>query len=135
MKFHNHEREAMHPSTVSGVLDQAAVGWVRPQAFAAPSPRRCAVEDLIAGVARGLVEAQLALDLRGDERMKMWEEDGIPPSATLISGFKMRLTVSSTVGARRDLSESTRIMLAPRRRGSSQIVFGFRRGAVQRGRP
>lgn len=125
----------MHPSTVPELLDHTPVGWVRPTVTAARTRPQCAVEDLIAGLARGLLEAQNALDLRAEERLKMWEEDGIPPSATMIGTCRMRLTVASTVRPRHDLSEGTRILLAPRRGGSSWILFGFRRVAVRRGRP
>lgn len=125
----------MRPSTVSRLVDHMTVDWVRRHPVAFPVRRHCAIEDLIGGVARGLVDAQLALDSRADERMKAWEEDGIPPSGTVLGGCRVSLTVSSTVSPRRGLSGPTRILVAPRRAGSSRIVFGFRRGPRRRGPP
>ena len=121
-------------SIVSGRLDHTPVGWVRPLVTVTLSRRHCAVEELMAGVARGLVDAQLALDLRTDERMKALEEDGIPPSGIMLGHCRLALNVSAAIKPRRDFADHTRVLVAPRRQGSTRIVFGIRRGANRRGR-
>ena len=122
----------MTRSLVAPAADLGRPRWAASYSPLGPTVRRCAIEQLAAGVARALVAAQTALDLRADERMKGWEEEGIPPSAMMLGTCKLRFNVSPAITGRRDARERTRILIAPRRSGANQLALVFRRVRQER---
>ena len=115
----------MEPALAPRFVGHDRARWPARYPAAIPPDRRCAIEDLAAGVARALVDAQAAFDRRADEGMQRWEEDGIPPSAIMLRTCRLRFDVAPSVLPGRDARERTRIVLAPGRSGASRMVLGF----------
>lgn len=57
-------------------------------------PRRPTLERFGVLCARGLVEAQRALDERTGRSLERWSEEGIPPSAFYFNGCTLRARAS-----------------------------------------
>lgn len=71
-----------------------------------------------AGSARGLVEAQGALDDHARESLTAWEQEGIPPSAWAWARCRLRFPVVYGLESKTTLADYTRLSIAPRNKGS-----------------
>jgi len=77
---------------------------------------------LAAGSARGLVEAQKALDDHARESLTAWEQEGIPPSAWTWARCRLRLPVVYGLEPKTAPGDLTRLSVAPRRGGTAGSV-------------
>lgn len=52
------------------------------------------LEQVLTPIARALVDAQLALDAHARQRLRRWEDEGLPPSAFGFSEHRLRALVA-----------------------------------------
>jgi len=83
-----------------------------------------ALTKFAAMLARGLVEAQAALDEHGRGRIVAWEQDGLPPTVWAWSRCRLRLPVAWRCAARTEAT--ARLALTPSARGPVSVTLGFR---------
>lgn len=76
------------------------------------------MEHFAAGSARGLVEAQKAMDDRARESLTAWEQDGLPPSGWIWAECRLRFPVVFGLESKTTLADHTRLSIAPRKRGA-----------------
>lgn len=84
------------------------------------------LEGLFAAGARGMVEAQQALDEHGRARLLEWETDGLPPTVWTCSNCRLKFPASFRVAPKASASEATRVEIAPRERARGGISLSFR---------
>ena len=80
------------------------------------------MERFAAGSARGLIEAQKALDDRARESLISWEQDGIPPSAWNWAECRLRFPVMYELEAKTALADHTALSIAPCKKGAAGRV-------------
>lgn len=95
---------------------------------ASPAPPGNAqpLDKFLAGSARGLVEAQQALDAHGRRSLLAWESEGLPPSVWTYSNCRLNLGLSFRVRPKTAAAESTRLDIAPRRDAPGGLSLSFR---------
>lgn len=71
-----------------------------------------------AGSARGLVEAQRALDDHARQSLTTWEQEGIPPSAWTWARCRLRFPVVYGLEPKTTPADHTRLSIAPRKKGA-----------------
>jgi hypothetical protein len=76
-------------------------------------PQAVAMHEFFASATRGLVDAQQALDDDARQRMKAWEEDGIPPHAWAISLCTLAFPVPLECSPKNGVTQSTSLWLQP----------------------
>jgi hypothetical protein len=83
-------------------------------------------EDFLAAMARGMVEAQRALDEVARESIIRWEKDAIAPSAYMWSLCKADFTTVLGCSPKPDAGELTRMSIAPRHTARGGVSFAIR---------
>ncbi len=76
--------------------------------------------------ARGLVEAQLALDEHGRGRILAWEQEGLPPTVWTWARCRLRCPVTFATQPKHGAAGRTGLALAPRHAGRGSLTLGFR---------
>jgi|SRR3712207_702309 len=84
------------------------------------------LEGLFAAGARGMVEAQQALDEEGRARLLIWETDGLPPTAWTCSHCRLKFPAAFRVEPKASASESTRVHVAARENSRGGVRLSFR---------
>lgn len=84
------------------------------------------IEGLFAAGARGVVEAQQALDEHGRARLLIWETDGLPPTVWTCSNCRLRFPAAFRVEPKADASGTTRVHVAPRHKAPGGVSLSFR---------
>ena len=84
------------------------------------------LEELFAAGARGMVEAQQALDEEGRARLLIWETDGLPPTAWTCSSCRLKFPAAFRVEPKADATQATRVHLAPRGNSRGGVSISFR---------
>jgi hypothetical protein len=86
------------------------------------------LDELLAGTARGLVDAQGALDEAARDSIVRWEEDGLPPTALAFVRCAVEVPVRWGTDARASQGSATRLALLPHETGA---VRGTLRVAIR----
>jgi hypothetical protein len=84
------------------------------------------LEGLFAAGARGMVEAQQALDDHGRARLIIWETEGLPPTVWTCSNCRLKFPAAFRLAPKASASEATRVRVAPRERAQGGISLSFR---------
>ena len=84
------------------------------------------LEGLFAAGARGMVEAQQALDEEGRARLLIWETEGLPPTVWTCSNCRLKLPASFRVEPKADASQATRVHVAPQENSRGGVTLSFR---------
>lgn len=84
------------------------------------------LEGLFAAGARGMAEAQQALDERGRARLLLWETDGLPPTVWTCSNCRLEFPAAFRVEPKADASQATRVHVAPRDNSRGGVSISFR---------
>jgi hypothetical protein len=84
------------------------------------------LEGLFAAGARGMVEAQQALDEEGRARLLIWETEGLPPTVWTCSNCRLKFPAAFRVEPKRDASQATRVHVAPRENSRGGVNLSFR---------
>jgi hypothetical protein len=84
------------------------------------------LEGLLAAGARGMVEAQQALDDHGRARLIIWETDGLPPTVWTCSNCRLKFPSAFRVEPKASVSEATRVLVAPRESARGGVSLSFR---------
>lgn len=84
------------------------------------------LEELFAAGARGMVEAQQALDEEGRARLLIWETDGLPPTAWTCSNCRLKFPAAFRVEPKADASQQTRVHVAARENSRGGVSISFR---------
>lgn len=82
--------------------------------------------DIAAGIGRGIVAAQIALDERTESSLERWETEGIPPSGWTLRDCRIRVALAPRILASRDTGRA-RLNVARHRPGGARLVVAFRR--------
>ena len=84
---------------------------------------------MLAGVARGLLDAQSALDRRADASLERWSEEGIPPSGINLMEVRVNAQVDCVCSTGlTPFQRTNRAMLnvAPRRAAPAKLTVTLR---------
>ena len=84
------------------------------------------LEELFAAGARGMVEAQQALDEQGRARILLWETDGLPPTVWTCSNCRLKFPTAFRVAPKTSALETTRVRVATRESARGGISLSFR---------
>lgn len=84
------------------------------------------LEGLLAAGARGVVEAQQALDEHGRARLLIWETDGLPPTVWTCSNCRLKFPAAFRVEPKANAAEATRLHVAPRGGARGGVSLSFR---------
>ena len=84
------------------------------------------MRDFFTAGARGLVEAQQALDERGRDSLMAWEENGLPPSVWTWAACRLRCPVAFRCQPKTGVTELTYLTVAPREAGRGSLSLTFR---------
>jgi hypothetical protein len=84
------------------------------------------LEEFFAAGARGMVEAQQALDEHGRARLLVWETDGLPPTVWTCSNCRLRFPAAFRVEPKARASEATRVRVATRESAHGGVSLSFR---------
>ena len=84
------------------------------------------LEGLFAAGARGMVEAQQALDEHGRARLLIWETEGLPPTVWTCSNCRLKFPAAFRVEPKTDASQATRVHVAPRADSRGGVSISFR---------
>jgi hypothetical protein len=84
------------------------------------------LEGLSAAGARGMVEAQQALDEEGRARLILWETDGLPPTVWTCSNCRLRFPAAFRVEPKASAAGATRVHVAPREGSRGGVNISFR---------
>jgi hypothetical protein len=84
------------------------------------------LEGLFAAGARGMVEAQQALDEEGRARLLIWETEGLPPTVWTCSNCRLKFPAAFRVEPKADASRATRVHVAPRADSRGGVSISFR---------
>ena len=84
------------------------------------------LEGLLAAGARGMVEAQQALDEHGRARLLLWETDGLPPTVWTCSNCRLKFPAAFRVEPKASASGATRVHVAPRDNSGGGVSLSFR---------
>lgn len=85
-----------------------------------------ALEAFFAASARGLVEAQKALDAKGRESMSAWETHGLPPSSFAWARCRLSFAVAYSCQPKANQTGKTQIAISPRRESAGGLSLSFR---------
>lgn len=94
-----------------------------------------ALREVIAATARGLVEAQSALDRHAREGLLSWRDGDPPPSAFVWSSCRLAAPVALRCRERGGGDRQAELTLAPRRRAAGQLRLTLRYRAAPPGEP
>lgn len=84
------------------------------------------LEGLFAAGARGIVEAQQALDEHGRARLLIWETEGLPPTVWTCSNCRLKFPAAFRVEPKASAHEATRVHVAPRADSRGGVSISFR---------
>ena len=84
------------------------------------------MHEFFASTARGLVDAQQALDDDARQRMKAWEEDGIPPCAWTVSHCMLGFPIPLECSPKDGVTQSTSLWLQPGPKAKAQLTVSIR---------
>ena len=84
------------------------------------------LEEFFAAGARGMVEAQQALDEHGRARLLIWETDGLPPTVWTCSNCRLRFPAAFRFEPKAGAAQPTRVRVAPRDSAQGGINLSFR---------
>ena len=84
------------------------------------------LEGLFAAGARGMVEAQQALDEHGRARLLVWETDGLPPTVWACSNCRLKFPAAFRVEPKADAPGATRLHVAPGENSRGGVTLSFR---------
>ncbi len=84
------------------------------------------LEEVFAAGARGIVEAQQALDEHGRARLIVWETDGLPPTVWTCANCRLKFPAAFRLAPKVSASASTRIQVAPRDDARGGVSLSFR---------
>lgn len=76
-------------------------------------PQSVAMHEFFGSATRGLVDAQQALDDDARQRMKTWEDEGIPPHAWAISQCRLAFPIPLECSPKDGVTQSTSLWLQP----------------------
>ncbi len=76
--------------------------------------------------ARAIVQAQLALDEHARERVRRWEEEGLPPAASLLTQCRARVGVALGCIPKEAAGQRTRLRLGASSEGLGSVSFTIR---------
>lgn len=76
--------------------------------------------------ARGIVEAQQALDEQGRGSLLRWETEGLPPSVWTYSNCRLRMPLAFRVRPKTRAAEGTHLDIAPRHDSRGGLSLSFR---------
>ncbi|WP_292379976.1 hypothetical protein [Methanosarcina sp. UBA289] len=72
------------------------------------------MQNLLAGISRGFVEAQSMLDERARESLIRYQQIGVPPSAFVWSEYRLDFPLALQFQSKYHVSNKTHIMVSPR---------------------
>lgn len=84
------------------------------------------MQRFLTGIAHSVVEAQCALDKRGEESILRWEQERIPSNTFMWSRFQLAIPVALQCRARSQAGDEIHFMLAPRMASKSNLKLVFR---------
>jgi len=84
------------------------------------------LEEFFAAGARGMVEAQQALDEHGRARLLVWETEGLPPTVWTCANCRLKFPAAFRVGPKMNASDATRLGIAPRDDAKGGVSLSFR---------
>lgn len=107
---------------------------VSPGAGVAPSAAASAPEEqhtqpldkFLEANARGIVEAQQALDWHGRGRLLEWETDGLPPTVWTCASCRLKFDLAFRVRPKTRASETTGVDIAPHSAARGRLNLSFR---------
>lgn len=89
-------------------------------------PPAVAMHEFFASATRGLVDAQQALDDDARERMRAWEENGIPPHAWAVSHCALAFPIPLECAPKSGVSQSTSLWLRPGPLAQARLTVSIR---------
>ncbi len=89
-------------------------------------PPAVAMHEFFASATRGLVDAQQALDDDARARMRLWEEDGIPPHAWAVSQCTLAFPIPLACAPKDGVTQSTSLWLQPGPRANARLTVSIR---------
>ena len=84
-----------------------------------------ALHQFLAGLADGVVDAQLSLDERGWDSMDAFEQIGVPPTVLTWSGIRLLIPLEVALVPKSAAGEVSEARLSPRRGGSLAIQLRY----------
>ncbi len=84
------------------------------------------MQAFFAAGARGLVEAQQALDERGRDSLIAWEQEGRPPTVWTWASYRLRFPVAFRCLPKTVAAGSSHLALAPRQASQGSLTLTFR---------
>lgn len=103
----------------SAPLRERGAHEARPETWAS-------LEQVCTATARGILEAQLALDEHAWERLRRWECEGLPPSASVLTKCRLRLQVAVGCIPKESAGQQTRLRLGTSGEGLASVSFTLR---------
>lgn len=119
----------MAPWVVTSISPDASISsGAAPSQDASPAPGEGAqpLDKFLEAGARGLVEAQQALDQDGRRSLLAWETNGLPPTVWTYSNCRLKLPLAFSVRPKTRAAEGTHIDIAPRRASRGGLSLSFR---------
>ncbi len=84
------------------------------------------MHEFFGSTTRGLVDAQQALDDDARQRMKAWEEDGIPPHAWTVSHCTLAFPIPLECAPKNGVTQSTSLWLQPGPTAKARLAVSIR---------
>lgn len=107
----------------ASVADGAAASEDAPPA---PPGNAQPLDKFLQAGARGLVEAQQALDAKGRQSLLVWEREGLPPTVWTYSNCRLKMPLAFRVRPKAGATEGTRLDIAPRQAAYGGLSLSFR---------
>ena len=95
-------------------------------ATSAPPESAQPLDKFLEAGARGLVEAQQALDAKGRQSLLAWETYGMPPTVWTYSNCRLKMPLAFRVRPKTGAAEGTRLDIAPRQAAYGGLSLSFR---------
>jgi hypothetical protein len=120
----------MSPSADTSVSPGASISSdaaASQDASSAPGGGAQPLDKFLEAGARGIVEAQQALDERGRRSLLTWETDGLPPTVWTYSNCRLKMPLAFRVRPKTGAAEATLLDIAPpRREAHGGLCISFR---------